>query len=45
MQQQAKDTSEVLYLKTSKYGKRSTAGDLMMSPEAVTDLDTFLNKE
>ena len=45
MQQQAKDTSEVLYLKTSKYGKRSTAGDLMMSPEAVTDLDAFLNKE
>jgi hypothetical protein len=45
MQQQAKDASEVLYLKTSKYGKRSTAGDLMMSPEAVTDLDAFLNKE
>ena len=45
MAQQAKDTSEVLYLKTSKYGKRSTAGDLMESPEAVADLDAFLNLE
>ena len=45
MEQQTKDTSEVLYLKTSKYGKRSTAGDLMESPEAVADLDAFLNLE
>lgn len=44
MEQQSKSV-EVLYLKTSKYGKRSTAGDLLDSAEAVADLDAYLAQE
>ena len=33
---------EMIYLKTSKYGKQSTAGDLMDSVEAKADLQAFL---
>ena len=45
MEQQANDVSEVLYLKSSKYNKRSIAGDLLESPAAVADLKGFLAKE
>lgn len=45
MEQQAKQPDEVLYLKTSKYGKRSIAGDILESPEAVADLNAFLDQE
>ena len=33
---------KILYMKTSKYGKRSTAGDILESEEAKADLDTYL---
>lgn len=42
MMQQAKEP-EIMYLKTSKYGKRSIAGDLMESEAATADLQMFLN--
>ena len=42
MMQQAKEP-EIMYLKTSKYGKKSIAGDLMESEAAKADLLTFLN--
>jgi len=45
MEQQASDTSEVLYLKSSKYGARSIAGDILERLEAVADLDAFLELE
>lgn len=42
-QQQTAAEPEMLYLKTGKYHKRSTAGDLMESDEAKADLQAFLN--
>ena len=45
MAQQAAKTDEVLYLKTSRFGRRSIAGDLMECPEAVAELDAFLSAE
>ena len=45
MEQQAKQPDEVLYLKSSKYAKRSIAGDILESPEAAADLNAFLDKE
>ena len=42
VKQQTKEQPQILYLKTSKYGKRSTAGDLMTSEEAKADLQAFL---
>ena len=36
---------EIIYLKTGKYKKQSTAGDLMESDEAKADLNEFLTKE
>ena len=45
MEQQANDSSEVLYLKTSKYGKRSITGDILESPQALADLNAFLATE
>lgn len=36
---------EMIYLKTGKYKKQSTAGDLMESEEAKADLLAFLDKE
>lgn len=44
MAQQAKEP-DILYLKTSKYGMRSTAGDLLESDAAVADLQQFLDKD
>ena len=42
MQQQAKEP-DMLFLKTSAYQKKSTAGDLMMSEKAQEDLKAFLD--
>lgn len=42
MMQQTKEP-EIMYLKTSKYGKKSIAGDLMESEAAKADLLAFLN--
>ena len=36
---------KILYLKTVRYGKRSTAGDLMDSEDAKDDLIAFLSLE
>ena len=36
---------KILYLKTGKYGKCSTAGDLMESEDAKDDLIAFLSLE
>ena len=45
LQQQVMDVPQILYLKTSKYGKRSTAGDMMESEDAQADLKAFLTAE
>ena len=45
MQQQTKSVPEILYMKTSKYGKQSITGDLMKSPQALADLTTFLSTD
>ena len=42
MRQQTEDTPNILYIKTGKYGKRSTAGDLLESEAARADLDAYL---
>ena len=42
VKQQVSNEPEILYLKTGKYHKRSTAGDLMESDEAKADLSAFL---
>ena len=41
MYQQANEPN-VLYMKTSKYGKRSIAGDLLDSADAKSDLCNFI---
>jgi len=43
MKQQIIGEPEMLYLKTGKYKKRSTAGDIMESDEAQADLRAFLD--
>lgn len=43
MQRQTKDTPEILYMKTSRYGKKSTAGDILDSEQALADLMQFLS--
>lgn len=43
IRQQTKGELDILYMKTSKYGKRSTAGDIMESDAAQADLDAFLD--
>ena len=42
MQQQTIGEPAMLYLKTGKYRKRSTDGDLLDAPEAIEDLKGFL---
>lgn len=42
MRQQTHEEPKILYLKSGKYQKRSTAGDLMDSEEARNDLNAFL---
>ena len=44
VRQQTNSEPEILYLKTSKYGKRSTAGDILDSDDAKHDLEVFLDK-
>ena len=43
MRQQTKEDPDAVYLKSGKYGKRSTAGDILESAEAQADLKAFLN--
>lgn len=43
MRQQTKEDPDVIYLKSGKYGKRSTAGDILESTHAQADLNGFLN--
>lgn len=43
MKQHSVDEPDILYLKTSKYHKSSTAGDLMDSDNAKVDLEAFLS--
>ena len=43
IRQQVKGSLDILYLKTSLYGKRSTAGDILESEAAKADLNAFLN--
>ena len=45
MKQQVNGEPEMLYLKTGKYKKRSTAGDMMESDDAQTDLKAFLDRD
>lgn len=42
MKQQTHEAPEILFLKTRKYGTKSTAGDLMKFEAARSDLRTFL---
>lgn len=42
MQQQAAGELDIMYLKSSKYGKKSTAGDILDSDAAKADLEAFL---
>ena len=42
MRQQTKDEPRMIYLKSGKYKKRSTAGDILDSEEAQQDLTAFL---
>lgn len=44
MSQQTKEEPVMFYLKSGKYKKRSTAGDIMDSEEARNDLQAFLNE-
>ena len=45
LRQQTRTDPEILYLKTGKYKKKSTAGDMMDSKEARSDLLEFLQKD
>ena len=42
LKSQSNQEMKILYLKTGKYGKRSTAGDILESDEAKADLDSYL---
>lgn len=42
MQQQTNEIPDILYFRSSKYGKQSIAGDIMDSDEAKADLEAFL---
>ena len=44
MKQQVNGEPDILYLKSGKYGKKSTAGDIMESDEARADLEAFLKQ-
>jgi multimeric flavodoxin WrbA len=43
MKQQVNTEPQILYMKTSKYKKRSVTGDMLESSEAIADLNEFLN--
>ena len=45
MRQQTHEEPKILYLKSGKYKKRSTAGDILDSEEARNDLDAYLRSE
>ena len=42
LKQQVYGEPDILYMKTGKYHKRSTAGDMMDADEAIADLSAFL---
>ena len=44
MKMQSGTDPEILYMKTGKYGKRSTAGDILESEAARADLESFLSQ-
>lgn len=44
MRQQTNEEPQILYLKSRKYGKRSTDGDLLESDAAKADLDECLSQ-
>ena len=44
MRQQTNEAPQILYLKSRKYGKRSTDGDILESDAAKADLDDFLSR-
>lgn len=44
MQQQVDGAPDILYLKSSKYGKKSINGDIMDSEAAKADLNAFLSR-
>lgn len=45
MQQQVSGEPEILYLKSSNYGKKSICGDILTSEQARADLESFLRKD
>lgn len=44
MQQQVTGEPDILYLKSGKYGKKSTAGDIVDSDATKADLEAFLKQ-
>ena len=42
LKSQSNQEMKILYMKTGKYGKRSTAGDILESEDAKADLDNYL---
>lgn len=45
MQRQTTSKPEILYMKSGKYHKKSTAGDIMDSEDARAELDAFLAED
>ena len=43
LKSQTNQEMKILYMKTGKYGKRSTAGDILESEIAVADLNSYLD--
>ena len=44
LQQQTNEEPDIFYLKSGKYQKRSTAGDILESQDAVAELKNYLNQ-
>ena len=42
LRSQSNQEMKILYMKTGKYGKRSTAGDILESDAAKADLDSYM---
>lgn len=45
LQQQTNSSPEILYMKTSRYQKKSIAGDMLESEDARNDLKQFLSQD
>ena len=39
------EAPEILFLRAKDYGKKSIAGDLMTSPEAISEIESFIQNE